>query len=319
MNTEKNYKQLGNARRKTKRVFHKMNCSPMVKGRTPVQNSCFTNKTLAQITQYYNKKNPDTAIHSTNPQEVWNQMKDRLSTCSQEDCWLKEIEDSDVREKLDKYLFAPDHPKEWLKNPNEWLSNYDIFDVLHQYEETYKCFKFLGPTPIDFDARPSEQNGKCVWDELCNFSISKYTNEKPAITKIGVVFNLDKHDESGSHWISLFIDMKEKFIFFLDSAGEKIPPEVDTLIKRIIEQGKELPHPIDFDYFENHPLEHQMENTECGMYSLYFIISMLTGQNEVKKFHSRAEKIDFFRKKRIPDKYVNKFRKIYFNSPRGKP
>ena len=78
----------------------------------------------------------------------------------------------------------------------------------------------------------------------------------------------------------------------------------------------DLPSPIKFDYFENYPLEHQMENTECGMYSLYFIISMLTGKNEIKTFHNLTDKIDFFRKRRIPDKYVNKFRKIYFNKPK---
>ena len=33
------------------------------------------------------------------------------------------------------------------------------------------------------------------------------------INKIGIIFNLDKHDESGSHWVSMFINIKEGIFF----------------------------------------------------------------------------------------------------------
>jgi hypothetical protein len=35
------------------------------------------------------------------------------------------------------------------------------------------------------------------------------------ITKIGIIFNLDNHNESGSHWVSLFIDLEDKFVLYL--------------------------------------------------------------------------------------------------------
>ena len=35
--------------------------------------------------------------------------------------------------------------------------------------------------------------------------------------KIGVIFNLDKHDQSGSHWVAMFIDLENKFFFYFDS------------------------------------------------------------------------------------------------------
>ena len=299
--------------RKTKKNYRKMNCSPMVKNKTIFQNSCFTNKTLEYIKKAYNKHHQETPIRPATPQETWNILKDRLTKCDKEDCWLKEITDEKTREKIDKYVFAPDHPVEWKKDYTEWLSNFDIFDVLHQYEETYKSFKFIGPTPIDFDTRPPNMNGKCVWEDLCKLSLSEQKSN--GITKIGVVFNLDKHDQDGSHWISLFVDLKDSFIFFMDSAGEKAPVQVSALVERIKKQGEELSPPINFKYYENHPLEHQMQNTECGMYSIYFLITMVTGHNEIKKFSNYRDKISFFKKRRIPDKYVNQFRKIYFNIP----
>ena len=52
---------------------------------------------------------------------------------------------------------------------------------------------------------------KCVWDDLCNFSLNKYINKK--IDKIGVIFNLAKQGEEGTHWVSLFLDIKNKYIF----------------------------------------------------------------------------------------------------------
>lgn len=299
--------------RRTKKNYRKMNCSPMVKNKTISQNSCFTNKTLAYIKKAYNKHHIENPIGPGTPQDTWSQLKDRLSKCDKEDCWLKEITDAKTREKIDKYIFAPDHPVEWNRNGTEWLSNFDIFDVLHQYEEAYPRFRFIGPTPIDFDTRPSDMNGKCVWNDLCELSLSK--QKADGIKQIGVVFNLDRHDQDGSHWISLFIDMKDEFIFFMDSAGEKPPREVSVLIERIKKQGEELSPPVHFKYYENHPLEHQLENTECGMYSLYFLITMVTGHNELKKFSNYRDKINFFKTRRISDKYVNRFRKIFFNTP----
>jgi hypothetical protein len=211
--------------------------------------------------------------------------------------------------------------------------------VLHQYELTHPTFKAFGPTPIDFDSRPKDESGKCVWEELCTFQLSNYLEKGK--TKLGMVFNLDKHDEEGSHWVSLFVDLEERFIFYLDSAGNRIPKEIRTLVKRIQTQGMSLSSPLNsysswsmtdkeinsspiakqgadlnlqrFKFYENYPLEHQLGNTECGMYSLYFIITMLTGETEGRTFRTSGEKIQFFKKKRVPDKYVSKYRKIYFN------
>jgi hypothetical protein len=224
---------------------------------------------------------------------------------------LKEIDNAELRENLEKFLFAPSQPAEWKKKPNEWLSNFDIFEVLHQYELTHSTFKAIGPTPIDFDSRPKDESGKCVWEELCTFQLNNYLEKGK--TKLGMVFNLDKHDERGSHWVSLFVDLEDWFLFYLDSAGNRIPKEIRALVKRIQRQGMSLSPPLKFKFYENYPLEHQLGNTECGMYSLYFIITMLTGETEGRTFRTAREKIEFFKKKRVPDKYVSKYRKIYFN------
>jgi hypothetical protein len=127
----------------------------------------------------------------------------------------------------------------------------------------------------------------------------------------------------GSHWVSLFVDFSRKsfpLIFFMDSGGdhsEEIPDEIQKLIHRICTQGKECR--IKFKVFRN-LVDHQKENTECGMYSLFMIITMLTEETECRKCNGKDVKhrsIDellyLFQKEPIPDKYVEQYRKIYFN------
>jgi len=305
-------KQYQRGGRTSKNKTHKlkpMNCHPSSEGKTPNKSSCFTVESLNKIKDAYNKTHQDSQITIKDPHLLWLEMQSRFASCDKEDCWLEQIHDKTLRDRIDEISFAPDHPDKWKRNPDEWLSNYDILEVLEQYEEKHKDFKFIGPTPIDFDSRPHKKSGKCVWQELCDFSLDRLD---PRIKKIGVVFNLDKHDEKGSHWVSLYIDMIHKFVFYFDSAGDDIPDEVQRLVDRVQEQWN-AKHGSQLEFYKNHPFEHQYENTECGMYSLFFIITLLT-QKIKEKHYTLPELIKLFTSKRIPDDFVFNYRKVYFNS-----
>jgi len=310
--TKRNIKNITIKRRKRGgKTIKKMNCSPMVDNSVPVKDSCFTMDVLELLKNSYNKHNPNSIIKTNNPKKIWNELKDRLRTCKKEDCWLEEIDDNSIRKKLDEYIFAPDHPDEWNKNPNEWLSNFDIMNVLNQYMKKYPNFYSPPPTPIDFDSKPTDMNGNCVSNELCTFNLEKHI--KNGKTKFGIVFNISPHTSSGSHWVSLYIDIDDKYIFYMDSAGNEIPKEIKAFVERVIQQGLAMNDTIKLHYYENCPLEHQLGTTECGMFSLFFIITMLSNKTENKVFKNYFDKIRFFKDKRIPDRYVFRFRKIYFN------
>ena len=85
------------------------------------------------------------------------------------------------------------------KNPNEWLNSLDIEYVMKQYENDYKNFEFLGPSPIDFDLI---KNNKCIEERsVIVMSSKKYNN---GIHKIGMIFNLDPHYKevvTGYHYL----------------------------------------------------------------------------------------------------------------------
>jgi hypothetical protein len=270
------------------------------------------------IRDAYNRDHSgEDVIEETDPTKLWQILNSRFVQCKKENCWLNELKDANLKKRIDRYIFAPEQPYEWKKNPNEWLSNFDIMNVLEQYEHTYKHFEFIGPTPIDFDK--VLQGNTCVQSELCKFELADHI--KRGKTHIGIIFNLSPHTSSGSHWVSLFIDVKERVIFYFDSAGEQIPAEIKVFVDRVQNQvstqsGVRRKSGTKYAFHQNWPKEHQMGNTECGVYSLFFIITMLTGKTELIKKNApmnMRQKLYLFKQRTIPDKYIEKYRNVYFN------
>ena len=104
------------------------------------------------------------------------------------------------------------------------------------------------------------------------------------------------------------------------------PLEIDRLIGEIKTQGENLEKPISFEIIKN-KISHQTTNTECGMYCLFFIITMLTeklhkkahlemygGSGKRNKKLSKEEKIKLFTTYGLNDRLMKLFRTIYFNS-----
>jgi hypothetical protein len=277
----------------------KINCSPKPKDELN-DFTCYTNRSLYKLRDLWNARHPDVKINSNSPKEIHRLLSEKLQkVCNKESCWLKQVTEFGPVGSDMAGSFAPESPQEWKKNPNEWLSSEDIIKVMKQYEKAYKCFDFIGPSPIDFDTR--KLYGECVWDELCNFSLKDQI--KNGKTKIGIIFNTDPHNKPGQHWISMFINIKKKTIFFFDSTGDKPVPQIKVLVDRIIEQGMNLKHKIKFNFDSNAGIEHQYGNTECGIYSLFFIVHML--EDKMTEHYLKTHI--------LKDDYMNKFRHIYFN------
>jgi hypothetical protein len=281
--------------------FIKLNCSPENHNKALNSFTCYSDEDLHKLRDIWNARHPDRPIQTNDTKEIWATIKNHYqTTCNKESCWIKQMAKGTKLEKELMDSFAPESPDDWKKNPNEWLSSIDILQVMSQYEKKYKCFDFMGPSPIDYDTH--KLYGECVWEELCHFNLADQI--KNGKTKIGVIFNTDPHYKGGSHWISLFINIKKGTIFFFDSAGDKIPLQIMKFVNNITEQGHSLEKRIDFKFDENYPVEHQYGNTECGIYSLFFIVHMLEDKITT---HYLKDHI-------LKDKYMENFRKVYFNS-----
>jgi len=308
VNKRRKHKVNGGTLKKIKKVYNKgltltkksrLRCSPKEKGK--MNNfSCYTDNSLYKLRDLWNARHPDVIIDTNNPKEIHSLLTQYLSKiCNKESCWLKQQFARDKGGDLLSESFAPESPDEWKRNPNEWLSSLEISAVMKQYEKAYKCYEFIGPTPIDFDKK--KIYGECVWEDLCHLNLEQLI--KNGKTKIGIIFNTDPHNKPGQHWISMFINIKSATIFFFDSVGDKAPKEILKLVKRIKKQGLELNPKINFKFDQNYPVEHQYGDTECGIYSIFFIVHLLEDKLSGHYFKTHI----------LKDEYMESFRKIYFN------
>lgn len=276
-------------------LFKNLRCKPSI---NKLSYSCFTKEQIVELKNIWNKQHRDEQVSETDPEKIWHQLKEKNKDCNMESCWIKKLIIShEIRRKF-LSSFAPKAPDEWKKQPNTWLTNIDISNVMNQYESTYPCFEFIGPSPIDFDVKEQDI---CVWEELCKFNLQKYVDKGKF--KIGIIFNTDVHDGAGEHWISLFINVPKSAIFFFDSVGSPIPPQIKKFVDNVIDQGKKMNKVINFNFDQNHPIEHQYKNTECGVYSLFFIVHML------------EDKINggYLKTHILKDNYIEQYRKVFFN------
>jgi len=174
---------------------------------------------------------------------------------------MRLIEDNDLR---------PSQPIEWIKNPTEWLSNFDIEKVLHQYEIIPEyTYKFLGVFPIDFATR--NKNNQCVISSKCKIDINELVNTDK-IKFLGFITNLSKANEPGTHWTSSFFILDPSLNsfggYYYDSTSGKIPKYLIPVFKDIKKQAEEL-FKKEFNVYVNN-IKHQYSNTECGIFSITF-------------------------------------------------
>lgn len=267
--------------------------------------TCFSIEALRKIADKWNETNPNMHIDyndTTTGKSLWHSINNVMrAKCTNEVCWIKQdfIKDSPLSKELLKN-FKPLMPKKWEEHPTEWLNTLDIRDVMNQYEVKHPNFEFIGPVPMDFDSKVGF--GQCVINELCNIKLQ--TLLEKGKEKIGVVFNLDKHNQPGSHWVAMYCsvnkDNKKGNIYYWDSYGMRPNPEVVILMNRLKSQGNEMQY--DFTIKVNN-VRHQYKNSECGVYCIYFLTSLLDGKtfeeiitNIVSDDKMNAKRKEFFSK-----------------------
>lgn len=253
------------------------------------EKSCYSLEQLKKIALNYNKDNKDKINLNLSRDHLMKELRDKLKPlCKEEACWANTeygkiipIEET----------FRPIRPESWTEQKRKWLNTDDISNVLKQYQEKYPDFEFIGPTPIDFDYKLSDN--VCVLNDLCKFNMKQLLDKGK--TKLGVVFNLDAHNQSGSHWVSMFSDFKKGHIYFFDSYGNKdkyssqckdngCVPEISKLMNRIKNQGDKLCDDDSCSQVNNkfkifiNDNQHQYKDSECGMYSIYYITKFLEGK-----------------------------------------
>ena len=248
----------------------KLHCSPYNHVKYGAKDeTCYSYADLKLIAKEYNKLSSTKIKIKASKKELHQRLKEHLSKeCTTEYCWMKRINSSQAEERL-KQTFRPVKPVEWYKNKRTWLNTYDIQYVMEQYEKLYQNFKFLGVYPIDFTL---EKDNRCIGDMMCTFDV--HTNLLPKYNKFSMILNLDKHNESGSHWVAIYCNLNPKVenygIYYYDSVASKPNKDVTDFMKKIKAQTNDPRFELVYN-----KIQKQFQNTECGMFSIIFLTQCL--------------------------------------------
>lgn len=282
----------------TNYIIDSANCAPCKKKTDKDDKSfktCYSKGSLIKIAQLWNKNNLDKSpikFEGHTKKKIWDQIQNNLNTVCKKDeyCWkkqdfIKKLKDIDI----EMYTFKPSYPKAWTRNKNTWLNTYDIYYVMKQYEKTHDDFIFLGPIPADCPI-----NIQC---ELSKFDIISMKKNK--INKIGIIYNLDVSKGPGTHWVAMYIDNKNNEINYYDSYGSHPTPLIHKFIERVTNEYKSNKYT---PYIIYNDKRHQYGGSECGMYSMNFILERLHGTTMYD-----------ISKMTIPDSNMNYLRQLLYN------
>ena len=271
--------------------------------------TCYSLKSLRKIAKAMNEQRKSEPgykkikVDGVTKYQLWKSIQEHLKPfCdNDEECWkrqefIRKLKDIDIH----AYTFKPRMPEEWKKNKSAWLSNFDIDMVMRQYEKIYPHFKYFSASPSDCPVR--------VTCPLSNLDPHKL--RKQGITKIGIVFNLDKTGQSGSHWVAVFCDMrkttrvtgkgKDDFveIDYYDSYGDPPIKLIKLFLVRLAERFVVKGERVEIFFNDK---RHQYGNSECGIYSINFILERLHG-TPMKKINRSM----------IRDREMNHIRRLLF-------
>jgi hypothetical protein len=278
-------------------------CAP---SKSYIDNSCFSEESLKLIASNYNKKNSDKINLNLSKAELVSELNKKLNNkCKKQTCWLRlDIVKELNNEEINENTFRPIGPEK----KDGWLSTMHIQEVLSQYEYNNDDFVFLGAVPYDFESLPLG---------ISDINFAEF--EKDGKIKIGMVINLDEHWKRGSHWVALYINLKEYSVYFFDSLGK--PPKKlikkfinkvikyfykkkynsNLLINNVIDKLLNPKTPLaniksKYNYINNlleakfnikyNNITHQLNNSECGVYSINFIIDLLNGNEFDSVIHN---------------------------------
>lgn len=182
-------------------------------------------------------------------------------------------------------FFKPIMPNTWKNDTYTWLTTSNISNIMEKFQSVYSNFKYAGTTPSD----------------VCSHSVSiRSVRPDKQRNRMGIIFNLDPHYKSGSHWVAAYAQIPSQketklkpMVVYMDSVGN--PPERSEIIQYLISLAKSCALlskcetcPI---YTSNSII--QSKSGQCGMFSIYFLETMIKSkQGKPSDWHKQANRIN---------------------------
>jgi len=284
---------------------------------------CYSFNSLLKIANAWNFLNPKNIINikpNISSNELFELLEKKFSkyTISNNNYWawidIIRLLNKNMHTKInydmrmiEKNDLRPSQPVEWIKNKREWLSNYDIEHVLSQFANKEELlYKFHGVFTIDFAMK--NKDNTCKYYSNCDINMKNII--KSGKKYFGFVTNLCKYDEPGTHWTSSFFildpELKSYGAYYYDSVKRPIPKLLKPVFKDIQKQMHIIYPNIKFKIYVNN-IQHQLSDTECGVFSIAFQTRWLkllfknkqkASFNDVINFHKMTDNAMYFLRNR---------------------
>lgn len=271
---------------------------------------CSTNDVIRKMAQFLKKHGVDSG---NTPNVIVNKAKEVMK-CDSESCVLTNPSFQNFAGKslVKNVLENNFKPKGPALNFN-LLSNFNIDDVLDQFEKAFKSCGFVHvPFQMrDFaDNQPLEDIISYKTDELIEKRKNLATMDIAAeynngMRCFGVVLNTDYSSGNGKHWFAIFGDFRKKpfTIEYFNSSGNLPIFEVSSWMKKTVIDLTDRMNVNRDDILDviASRITHQEDKHSCGVYSLYYIYCRINGIPYT-----------YFKENRVPDKLMHDFRKVFF-------
>ena len=264
-------------------------CAP---GHEEKDGSCYNKSDLQTIhNAVFDNDDDDTnkkKSKKNNKVELLNDLKKTFKKqCGDnEACWLDNVQ---VRRhfskekprrlmELEKKVFKP----KGTKGKYEWLSTIEIENVFNQYNVMKHNFHFISCVPSDYYTIYPWKFPTDIFD---------------IYPKSAIIFNTDKMDEPGSHWVAVYFERTGSntlHVDYFDSTGDPPFEDYETLLDLPVFRKWNV-------YSHINTKKHQHEDTECGIYAIFYIIARMQGR-----------KRDDITRKRISDRDIHELRNVLF-------
>lgn len=228
-------------------------------------NICSNDSTIKKIASLSNVSIPSPYLSDITRKKIIDDIKTKTN-CESESCiyespMLKQVLGD--TQFIIKQTFKPKGPY----NSDDWLDNLNIDGVLKQNMEKYKDFYAIPFQMIDF----VKQQAELATLNIPNL-IKRYNT-------VGVVINTDTSTGKGKHWFALFMDFRKEpyTLEFFNSSGNLPVYQIQSWMNKTKRDFEKLGKQMDIIIVNSNEL--QKSSSECGVFSLWFILGRLEGKS----------------------------------------
>jgi|694.fasta_scaffold147139_3 hypothetical protein len=218
-------------------------------------------------------------LNSTKLVDIVNESKEKLK-CNSEACVVKSIEKEHPNV---RYLFKAKGPL----NPETSIDSDVLDDVIARMEYNYDGFVSCKFVMRDFDTNPKYPNNlhRTNLVAILNDNYFSSSTGKRGGNYFACIINTDLYLHKGIHWVCVVADMRKqpfKLMYFNSLAKDdpdKSATETRENAKRWLESQQKYLSRAGYksEVIMVDTSQHQKENVVCGLYVLFFILSMYNG------------------------------------------